>query len=67
MQYKKCSAEVCGCHKEYLSCISYSNRSDEDGCCNLYTNTEEAQAEDGEDIEREYAKRMLWGDERMKL
>ena len=33
-QGKKCSIEVCCCHKEYLSCTSYCNYSGEDVCCN---------------------------------
>ena len=42
VQGKKCSTEVCGCDKEYRSCMSYNNCSDEDGCSYPYTNTEEA-------------------------
>ena len=43
------------CNKEYLLYILYSNCSDEDGSCSPYTNTEEAQTEDEEGIERETA------------
>ena len=42
----KYSTEVTGCHKEHLSCMLYYNCSGEDGCCNSYTKTEEAQAGD---------------------
>ena len=57
--------EVCGCDKEYLSCISYTNCSDKDGCCNPYTKAVEASTEDEEDIERENAEENDLEDERM--
>ena len=41
-QGKTCNTDVCGCHEDYVLCISYSNCFEEDGCCNLYTNIEEA-------------------------
>ena len=41
---KKCSTDACGCHKEHMSCTSYCNCSGKEGCCNQYTNIEDAQA-----------------------
>ena len=67
MQCKKYSTEECGCDKEHLSCISYSNCSDETSCCNPYTNTEEAQAGDEEGIEMENAEENYMVDKRMTM
>lgn len=35
---KRCITEVCGCHKEHLSCTSYCHCKGNHGCCNPYTN-----------------------------
>lgn len=40
VQGKKCSTESCSCHKEHLSCTSYSG---EEGCCNPFTKRREIQ------------------------
>ena len=39
----------------FISCISYSNCSDENACCNQYTNTEEVEVDDEVGIEWENA------------
>ena len=60
MQCKTYSTEVYCWDKEYCLCISYSNCAEEDECCNPYTNTEEAKAEDEEDARWRILKRKIW-------
>ena len=48
-QGKKCSTEVCGCHKQHLSCTSFCNCLGDESCCNPYTIQENAQPGNEED------------------
>ena len=67
MQGKKSNTDICGCDKEYISCISYSNCSQEDGCCNPHTNTEKAWAEYEDGIQMENAEDNYSEDEMVKM
>ena len=48
-QGKKCSTEICGCHKQHLSCISFCNCLGDESCCNPYTTQEDVQSGNEED------------------
>ena len=63
---KKCSTEICSCHKHHLSCTTYCKCAGEDGCLNPYS-TKVLQSEvyedsvlscDGSDLEEDVSQRV---------
>ena len=48
----KCGTEVCGCHKEHLSCTSYCKCCGKEDCCNPYLITG-SEGEEADPIETE--------------
>ena len=50
-QGRKCSTEMCGCHKEHLSCTTYCNCSGKTECCNPHTVSQDVKAGNSVEIE----------------